>query len=70
MKRLSIEVSDSLHKQAKLAALAEGKTLSSLVIELLNEYLREREGGAAHPRRRMSDYTASPIGSDSTYPQA
>jgi len=58
MKRLSIEVSDALHRQAKLAAIVEGQTLSSLVIELLNAYL-EQQAGAAHPRRRASDFQVS-----------
>jgi len=58
MKRLSIEVSDALHRQAKLAALVEGQTLSSLVIELLIAYL-EKQAGAAHPRRRASDFQVS-----------
>ena len=58
MKRLSIEVSDALHRQAKMAALAEGKTLSSFVIELLNAYL-EQQASAAHPRRRTSDFQVS-----------
>jgi hypothetical protein len=58
MKRLSIEVSDALHRQAKLAAVEEGQTLSSLVIELLNAYLG-KQAGAAHPRRRASDFQVS-----------
>jgi len=58
MKRLSIEVSDVLHRQAKMAALVEGQTLSSLVIELLNAYL-EKQAGAACPRRRASDFQVS-----------
>jgi len=57
VKRLSIEVSDALHQRAKFAALTEGQTLSSLVIELLNGYLQARTGAApGHPRRRLSDY--------------
>jgi len=36
----------------------EGQTLSSLVIELLNAYL-EKQAGAAHPRRRASDFQVS-----------
>lgn len=58
MKRLSIEVSDSLHRQAKLAAIVQGQTLSSLVIELLNAYLEQR-AGARHPMRRTSDFQGS-----------
>jgi hypothetical protein len=58
MKRLSIEVSDALHRQAKLAALVEGKTLSSLVIDVLTDYL-EQGAAAAHPRRRASDFQDS-----------
>lgn len=58
MKRLSIEVSDALHLQAKLAALVESHTLSSLVIDLLSGYLQERGGGAGQLRRRLSDYPA------------
>ena len=54
MKRLSIEVSDALHKEAKLAAMVEGQTLSGLVIELLNLFLEER-GVGAQPRRRATD---------------
>jgi len=58
MKRLSVEVSDVLHRQAKLAALLEGQTLSSLVIQLLNAYL-EQQAGAPHSRRRASDFQGS-----------
>jgi len=58
MKRLSIEVSDVLHRQAKLAALVEDQTLSSLVIQLLTAYL-EQQAGAAHLRRRASDFQGS-----------
>jgi len=59
VKRLSIEVSDALHKQAKLIAMVQGQTLSSLVTDLLSAYLEEQAGGAAHPRRRMSDYPST-----------
>jgi hypothetical protein len=42
MKRLSIEVSDCLHRQVKLAAVLQGQTLSSLVIALLIAYLEQQ----------------------------
>ena len=58
MKRLSIEVSDCLHRQAKLAAVVQGQTLSSLVIALLIAYL-EQEVGAAYPMRPINSQGSS-----------
>jgi hypothetical protein len=54
VRRLSVEVSDALHRQAKLAALVEGQTLSSLVIDLLNGYLQECGGGVGQFGRCLS----------------
>ena len=66
VKRLSIEVSDALHQQARLLALADGQTLTSLVIQLLNDHLAARSRVTAHPRRRLSDYVdPSPAGRSS-----
>lgn len=56
VKRLSIEISDSLHREAKLAAMMDGCTLSSLVIDLLDAHLKARRAAQPHPMRRMSDF--------------
>jgi len=66
MKRLSIEVSDDLHQQVRLLALAEGESLTSLVIRLLNDHLDARGRGTAHPRRRLSDYVEPALAGRST----
>jgi len=56
VKRLSIEISESLHREAKLAAMMDGHTLSSLVIDLLDAHLKARRAAQPHPMRRMSDF--------------
>lgn len=43
-KRLTVNVSADMHKTLKLIALQEDKTLSEVVIEFLQEKLKEREG--------------------------
>jgi len=58
VKRLSIEVSDCLHRQAKLAAVVQGQTLSSLVIALLIAYL-EQQAGAAYPMSAIDSQGSS-----------
>ena len=42
MKRLSLQLSASLHREAKLAALEDEETLNSMVIGLLKQYLAHR----------------------------
>jgi predicted HicB family RNase H-like nuclease len=42
MKRLSLQLSASLHREAKLAALEDEETLNSMVIGLLKQYLAQR----------------------------
>jgi hypothetical protein len=42
MKRLSLQLSASLHREAKLAALEDEETLNSMVISLLKQYLAHR----------------------------
>ena len=42
MKRLSLQLSASLHREAKLAALEDEETLNSMVIGLLKQYLEQR----------------------------
>lgn len=64
VKRLSIEISDSLHREAKLAAMLDGHTLSSLVIDLLDAHLKARRAAQPHPMRRLSDFNASSIRED------
>ena len=61
VKRLSIEISDSLHREAKLAAMMDGSTLSSLVIDLLAAHLKARRAAQPHPMRRMSDFNPGTV---------
>ncbi|MDI9407406.1 MAG: hypothetical protein QM522_11935 [Chitinophagaceae bacterium] len=42
MKRLSLQLSATLHREAKLAALEDDETLNSMVVGLLRNYLRDR----------------------------
>ncbi len=44
VKRLSLQMSASLHRAAKLAALEEEETLNSLMVGLLRRYLQKRNG--------------------------
>lgn len=54
MKRLSLQLSASLHREAKLAALEDDETLNSMVVGLLRNYLRERRSAAeARQQRRL-----------------
>jgi len=64
VKRLSIEISDSLHREAKLAAMMDGHTLSSLVIDLLDAHLKARRAAQPHPMRRMSDFNPGVVRED------
>lgn len=47
-RRVSLQLSSSLHRSAKRAALEEDETLNSLMIRLLREFIDQRE----QPKRR------------------
>lgn len=40
-KRLTVEIDEKLHAEAKGRAYAEGKTLKNKIIELLKEWLKK-----------------------------
>ena len=42
VKRLSLQVSSQLHREAKLAAIEDEETLNSMVVTLLRRHLNER----------------------------
>ena len=52
VKRLSLQVSSQLHKEAKLAAIEDDETLNSMVITLLRRHLNERRATINASQRR------------------
>jgi len=43
IKRLTVDIDESLHKWLKMQAVVEGRTLRELVEEALTEYRRKKE---------------------------
>lgn len=43
MKRLTVEIDETLHQQAKTQAYAESKTLKEKIIELLKKWLKKEK---------------------------
>ena len=41
LKRLTVEIDEKLHAEAKARAYGEGKTLKEKILELLREWLRK-----------------------------
>jgi predicted HicB family RNase H-like nuclease len=41
-KRLTVEIDEELHNEAKSKAYSEGKTLKDKIIELLRDWLRKK----------------------------
>lgn len=52
VKRLSLQVSYQLHKEAKLAAIEDEETLNSMVVTLLRRHLNERRASIKASQRR------------------
>lgn len=52
VKRLSLQVSSQLHKEAKLAAIEDEETLNSMVVTLLRRHLNERRAAINGSQRR------------------
>ena len=43
MKLLSVKLEDELHKQLKLLAVNEGRTVSGIITELVRKELKQKE---------------------------
>jgi hypothetical protein len=52
VKRLSLQVSSQLHREAKLAAIEDEETLNSMVVTLLRRHLNERRATIDASQRR------------------
>jgi hypothetical protein len=52
VKRLSLQVSSQLHREAKLAAIEDEETLNSMVVTLLRRHLNERRATINASQRR------------------
>ncbi len=52
VKRLSLQVSSQLHREAKLAAIEDEETLNSMVVALLRRHLKERRATIDASQRR------------------
>ena len=54
VKRLSLQVSQQLHREAKLAAIEDEETINSMVVSLLRRHLKERREAIEASQRRGS----------------
>ncbi len=54
VKRLSLQVSQQLHREAKLAAIEDEETINSMVVSLLRRHLKERKEAIEASQRRGS----------------
>ena len=52
VKRLSLQVSSQLHREAKLAAIEDEETLNSMVVTMLRRHLNERRATIDASQRR------------------
>jgi hypothetical protein len=54
VKRLSLQVSSQLHREAKLAAIEDEETLNSMVVTLLRRHLNERRATIDASQRKSA----------------
>jgi predicted HicB family RNase H-like nuclease len=54
IKRLSLQVSQQLHREAKLAAIEDEETINSMVVSLIRRHLKERKKAIESSQRRGS----------------
>lgn len=43
MKSIAVKIDDELHKQLKLYAVTQGKTITDIVVELINNELKAKK---------------------------